>query len=158
MPVETGSDSTSSTGQTELPDELSRDVLSLELDTTSQVAPETTADLPVAVETAVETPPVDNSEVSDEQATPTVGSDDSASITPSTALIGALPPRQVSVSEADDEADDAPQKSIFDSDEPQPIKSQPKRSSAWYTIVIIGAMLLIGVIGGVIVYLLNNGY
>ena len=78
---------------------------------------------------------------------------------PATNLVSSLPPRQAQPeASATDDDDDLPASSIFDSETNQPLKQPQKRSAGWYTVIIVGGMLLIGALGGVVFYLTKNGY
>lgn len=149
-----------------LPAELREDVLSLERDDTAALAASSTTNTESS-ESADEAKTEQNKP---EAVTPEPAKTESSTSqpvekeeppandpAPATALVGALPPRQgIQTTKDDDDAE--PVKSIFDTDEHQPINPETKKSSKWFIIAIVGSMLVLGIIGGAIFYLLSNGY
>lgn len=69
----------------------------------------------------------------------------------STSLPSRTPPATL---DADDNDDDV-STSIFNTDE-QPLKHQPKHSSGWYTIMVFVGMVVVGVLGAVVFYMMTN--
>ena len=153
-----GTDATPADSTTieQLPAELSSHVMDVESDSTSQ--PETAA---APVSSTPETAPAEPAaSPSTKPAEPAPAADapaQPAPVTPaSNQLVGALPPRQPATTDQAATDDDV-KHSIYDTDH-QPMKHEQKHSSGWFAVVIIGSMLVIGAIGGVILFLLNNGY
>lgn len=135
-----------------LPEEFNADVLSLEShDTSQQASVSSEGD---QADDSISTLSTDASTVATDNST--TSSTTAASVS-TTSLVGSLPPRQVTPTSNDDHSDE-PKSSIFDTDDNHPMKHHTKHSSGWFAVVIIGSMLVIGAIGGVVVYLLNNGY
>ncbi len=156
QPVGTDATPADSTTIEQLPAELSSHVMDVESDSTPQ--PETT---PAPVPSTPETAPAEpTASPSTKPAEPAPAADAPPQLAPATPasnqLVGALPPRQPATTDQA-AADDDVKHSIYDTDH-QPMKHEQKHSSGWFAVVIIGSMLVIGAIGGVILFLLNNGY
>lgn len=143
QPADEAANSEQPTG---LPAELGKDVLSLEQDSTSQAA----AAQPVVTESPSS---IDSPEApSTTRPVASPNSTDSGD----RPLSGALPPRLGS-SASEEPEDVPPAKSIFDTDDPQPMKHKINLKSGWFVMVAIASILLVGIIGGVIVFMLSNG-
>lgn len=111
-----------------------------------------TADTPAA-ETESPTPVAVNSPSPEPLATPTKVEPKTA---PATAgLATSLPPRTPTPAAQPDDDEDDSTTSIFNTDD-QPLKHQPKHSSGWYTIMVFAGMVIVGVLGAVVFYMMTN--
>lgn len=140
-----------------IPAELSSSMMDVESDSTSVQEPVNENDKPT--ETPVERPPVQDSESPDQTQAAAVSSAEPAPVKEVPAvnqLAGVLPPRQTTAPSTEDEPE--VKTSIYDTDDHGHMKHVEKHSSGWFAVVIIGSMLVIGAVGGVILFLLNNGY